>query len=279
MESQLEELQLITCSLLPGELFSFVEHCAAWQTLFELYLSSGLQSSSDTELPLCRFMVSLENYPRIHFEVEFPRSYPQKDKPNVLVKGEGVTRAEQEEWIKVVQERLDEILVGGMEYPVYQLLSTHLIPMLHEAAEAQAEAQETTVSIPNSSSDNLNQNQHHHALLTSHHLISPTKRRNLQLWSSQLSLCGFNKVGYPGVIYAEGTKENVEDFVGRIKGMNWLALRVRFIEALETEGVEEARRWKEFEKVGEVVEEMRRIGREKWIVEMGIGSSHSGKNE
>ncbi|EEB95628.1 hypothetical protein MPER_05368 [Moniliophthora perniciosa FA553] len=61
--------------------------------------------------------------------------------------------------------------------------------------------------------------------------------------------------------------------------MNWLALRVRFIEALEAERVEGAGRWKELEKVGEVVEEMRRIGREKWIVEMGIGSSHSGKNE
>ena len=33
------------------------------------------------------------------------------------------------------------------------------------------------------------------------------------------------------------------------------------------------RRWVELEKVGEVMEEMRRLGREKYVVEMGIGSA------
>ena len=33
------------------------------------------------------------------------------------------------------------------------------------------------------------------------------------------------------------------------------------------------RRWAELEKVGEVVEEMRSLGREKYVVEMGIGSA------
>ena len=35
----------------------------------------------------------------------------------------------------------------------------------------------------------------------------------------------------------------------------------------------EKRRWIEFEKVGEVVEEMRRLGKESYVVEMGIGST------
>lgn len=115
----------------------------------------------------------------------------------------------------------------------------------------------------------------YHALLTSHHLISPNKRRSLQSWSASLLIAGFAKVGYPGVIYAQGQRENVEEFVANIKAMQWLALKVRFIEPLEGEPVVSApeKRWNEFQKVGEVVEEMRRIGREQFIVEMGIGSA------
>ena len=97
---------------------------------------------------------------------------------------------------------------------------------------------------------------------------------------------GFAKVGHPGVIYAEGAhRAAVEDFVARVRGMQWLALRLRFVEALpgddgdggskRTGGERSTRHgeWKEFEKVGEVVDEMRRLGRERFVVEMGIGSA------
>lgn len=68
----------------------------------------------------------------------------------------------------------------------------------------------------------------------------------------------------------------MEEFVGNIKAMQWLALRVRFVEPLPKDiqpQDAEKRRWIEMEKVGEVVEEMRRLGRESFVVEMGIGSA------
>lgn len=115
-----------------------------------------------------------------------------------------------------------------------------------------------------------------HALFTSHHLIAPKKRRALQQWSGALAVAGFAKVGYPGVIYAQGAQESVEEFVGNVKGMQWLALRLRFVEALPELGREaQAAGWNEFEKVGEAVEAMRRLGLEEWIVEMGVGSKSS----
>lgn len=113
----------------------------------------------------------------------------------------------------------------------------------------------------------------YHALFTSHHLKSPQKRRSLSQWSHELSLTGFAKVGYPGVIYCEGTKKDIEDFVSRVKSMQWLALRLRFVEPGPQTGSHAVREWAEFEKVGEVVEEMRRRGREGFVVEMGIGSA------
>jgi hypothetical protein len=118
---------------------------------------------------------------------------------------------------------------------------------------------------------------HYHALLTSHHLVSSQKRRSLQQWSSDLSILGFAKVGYPGIIYAQGVQAAVEEFVANVKAMKWLALRLRFIEPIEGAGDKRVleNSWVEFEKVGEVLEEMRRIGRENFILETGIGSAGS----
>lgn len=75
------------------------------------------------------------------------------------------------------------------------------------------------------------------------------------------------------MIYCEGSREDIEDFVSRVKSMQWLALRLRFVEPIPQTGNPDTREWSEFEKVGEVVEEMRRRGRESFVVEMGIGSA------
>lgn len=65
--------------------------------------------------------------------------------------------------------------------------------------------------------------------------------------------------------------------------MQWLALRVRFVEALAPNeqpnfaiDVEQQRdSWVELEKVGEVVDQMRKYGRESYVLELGIGSAGS----
>lgn len=145
--------------------------------------------------------------------------------------------------------------------------------MLHDAV------QEHTIEAKNQSAkeDSAKLQEIYHVLFTSHHLKSSTKRRHLQQWSASLSLDGFAKIGHPGVIYAQGERANLEEFVDNVKSMQWLALKVRFVEPvkvdiLQHEATAHTRTWKEFQKVGEVVEEMRKIGREEFVVEMGIGS-------
>ncbi|KAI0095173.1 hypothetical protein BDY19DRAFT_988938 [Irpex rosettiformis] len=76
-----------------------------------------------------------------------------------------------------------------------------------------------------------------------------------------------------GTFKALGTVRSPQTLIA----MQWLALRVRFVEPLPR--VKDLlpqdigkRRWVELEKVGEIVEEMRRLGREAFVVEMGIGS-------
>lgn len=77
------------------------------------------------------------------------------------------------------------------------------------------------------------------------------------------------------MIYAQGQKDDVEEFTDNVKAMQWLALKVRFLEPLphDLDASLLQRRWTEFQKVGKVVEEMKRLGRERFVVEMGIGSS------
>ncbi|KAJ3999047.1 hypothetical protein F5050DRAFT_1088851 [Lentinula boryana] len=279
MEPFLEELRLIECSLLPTEVFLFLEHCNGWAEALQSYASFGHSDSLEQlDLPLPGFHIGLENY-NVWFEVTLPLSTSDKQNHTLVsVKGESISRDQQENWQRIIKERLRDI--GDSEYPIYQLVTSHLLPMLHE--ELDRKVSETIpaqgeVSSERSSNFILS-NTIHHALFTSHHLVSPTKRRNLQQWSLSLSVSGFAKVGYPGVIYAEGTQENIEEFVDNVKAMQWLALRLRFMEPVPKEGGSGydalgRPHWKEFQKVGDIMGEMRRIGREKFVLEMGIGSS------
>ncbi|KAJ4495962.1 hypothetical protein C8J55DRAFT_414473 [Lentinula edodes] len=285
MERLLEELQLIHCSLLPAEIFLFLDHCNSWNDALQSYVSFGYSDSLEKlNLSSPSLHIGLENF-NVWFEVTLSLVQQQ---PLVAVKGEDISRDEQEKWQRIVKEKFNDI--GDSEYPIYQLFSLHLLPMLHEEADnIHADRETKLLELISAHEDALSLRSSHsssskviyHALFISHHLISPTKRRNLQQWSMSLSISGFAKVGYPGVIYAEGIRENIEEFVDSVKAMQWLALRLRFMEPAP-EGVDgyisaSQRRWTEFQKVGDVMEEMRRIGRQKYIVEVGIGSAKASK--
>jgi hypothetical protein len=145
-----------------------------------------------------------------------------------------------------------------------------LLPKLHEeglSGSVDSPEEQQNIRLPSETTP------YYHALLTSHHLVSPTKRRSLQRWSSELSICGFAKAGYPGIIYVQGAQENIEEFVSNVKSMQWLALKVRFTEPIDLGSDTHCQSWTEFQKIGEVLEEMRRWGRDRYITEMGIGSS------
>lgn len=123
----------------------------------------------------------------------------------------------------------------------------------------------------------------HHVLVTSHHLLSPTKRKNFLALASRLSLTGYSKVGHPGIYYAIGDKEDLEEWLREVKSWNWLALRVRVgIEPTPEEQLsrnhEDGARggkgrgdWVELEKIGEALEWMRKRDKDKMLLDIGIG--------
>ncbi|EMD32605.1 hypothetical protein CERSUDRAFT_68618 [Gelatoporia subvermispora B] len=283
----LEELHLLKYSLLPGEDITFVpntDDAAWWETTLDAY-SRDANVLPAAPLSAPRFELKIDHAP-VRFQIELPPSYggelddgtPDVTRPLVSVRGDSISRSEQERWQVLVNETIDEL--QNSEYIVYELISAHLLPQLHAAYDNAASGS----CSPRSTEPKLPQqprSERYHALLTSHHLISPNKRRSLQQWSASLSLTGFAKVGHPGVIYCEGAQEQVEEFVANVKAMQWLALRVRFVEPAPGDSKQAPsdeprdRPWVELEKVGEVMEEMRRLGRENYVTEMGIGSARA----
>ncbi|OBZ79802.1 RWD domain-containing protein 2B [Grifola frondosa] len=251
----------------------------SWSDILDAY---STESHISTELATpAQFLVKVEGA-SLWFCVELPPHYGDeyrpgaKNVPQITIKGDNLGRAEQERWQTIVKDTMQSL--DHSEYPVFELVSMHLLPLLHAECDAAPEPPDTVCAPAPAPSEP----EHFHALFTSHHLVSPTKRRSLHHWAGELALAGFAKVGHPGVIYCEGPRAAVEEFVARVKSMQWLALRLRFIEPLAlvrdtaADGGVVHGTWVEFEKVGEVVEEMRRLGREHYVMEMGIGSAGTG---
>ncbi|KAK9900307.1 hypothetical protein P389DRAFT_10611 [Cystobasidium minutum MCA 4210] len=73
------------------------------------------------------------------------------------------------------------------------------------------------------------------ALLWAHHLLANSKRKDIQHWSTELKVWAIAKIGYPGVMVFEGLEEDVDEFIKRIKALQWYALQVRYEETFEAQ--------------------------------------------
>ncbi|KLO20107.1 DUF1115-domain-containing protein [Schizopora paradoxa] len=284
--AQLAELRLVFASLLPDESLNFADGAEEWRAFVE---DDGDNATATlTVLPSfsspttdCRFEVKVRNAP-MWLEIELPRLYPTGTSALVSVKvNDDVERREQEKWQAIVKELLSDSCVGREEHPILELLSIVLpqIRDFHETHTVKAQAQAAQAS-PSESASKPKTPVIHHALFTSHHLISSDKRRSMQKWASDLSLQGFAKVGYPGAIYCEGEEENVEEFVSNVKAMQWLNLHLWFAEPvpnhlLQPEGLGASKAWTELERVGDVLRYMQKLGREEFVLDVGLGSGRN----
>ena len=157
------------------------------------------------------------------------------------------------------------------------MVSTHFLPILQEHL---AETQDTTPAKDNTSQQVTYQPGH--LLFTSHHLLSPTKRRLLTSLSSSLHLKGFGKVGYPGIIYAQGDLCDLEDFAREVKSWQWLALKLRVLEP-DTSNEKTMRpgrgEWQEVSKIGEALEWLRGVEKAYLLTDSGFGANPSDKKK
>lgn len=107
LKKQLEELQLITCSLLPGESITYLQDDLAWTKLLEDLTVNSEGLSVPSGLRPAHFQTKVENA-KIWFEADL--SYVNTSRPpQVSIKGEDMTRFEQERWRQIVQDKILEI--------------------------------------------------------------------------------------------------------------------------------------------------------------------------
>jgi hypothetical protein len=104
LTNQLEDLHLLRCSLLPGELLIFLDDSDTWCSLLESY--PDIAYSPTGNFSDAHFQIKLDNT-NIWFEVELPRFYPGTP-PIVFVKGD-IAREIQERWQTVVKQTLQEL--------------------------------------------------------------------------------------------------------------------------------------------------------------------------
>ncbi len=177
-------------------------------------------------------------------------------------------------------------------------MTTHFIPLLSESQfgfspESPPASSSTTGSRKTPDADDQPE-KCHHTLFISHHLIAPSKRKDLLALSKQLNLRGFCKIGYPGILYVCGGKDEVEDWTREVKTWQWLALRsksgveecaplddgpredvrTRNDTEVQVKGKEKGE-WKEVDKIGEALDWLRGYGREEILLNLGFG----GKSE
>jgi Protein of unknown function (DUF1115)/RWD domain len=60
-----------------------------------------------------------------------------------------------------------------------------------------------------------------------HHIKSPAKKREIVDSAAELSLGGFWKEGFPGIIIIEGDSEDVQEYVRRLQRLRWQHMVVR----------------------------------------------------
>lgn len=117
LQRQLEELNLIKCSLMPGETLRFVSG-SPWEDQLRVY-SDTPELVSNEHLGSARFELRVDDA-KLWFDVELPQSYPSEDGsvlPSVLVRGDEISRSEHERWQAIVKHLLAE--VSDSEYVHY----------------------------------------------------------------------------------------------------------------------------------------------------------------
>ncbi|KAG8970825.1 hypothetical protein FRC03_000042 [Tulasnella sp. 419] len=302
--AKFEEILLIRDTLLPGEVIRLEDDItlcddhnrtspsgqSSGLTLseaFDAYRTSGhldpKLDSAQYYLPLTFDIITHGITINVTLQPSYPDDWSDEAISINLRSGE-FSKVDHKHW----KDAIDAAVVDARSrdddrYLVFHALCDTVLPQIANDAEQRMQNATMLADPPlNQSLENPCSSEYFHTLFTSHHLVSTQKRKSLSNWCSGSStLRGYAKVGYPGIIYVEGSKEEVSDFTQNVKSMQWLALRLRFAEALLEEersagaAGSQGGRWKELEKVGEVVDEMRRMGREKYILDLGIGSGPS----
>ncbi|GAA5899178.1 hypothetical protein JCM5296_000358 [Sporobolomyces johnsonii] len=214
MEAIKEELLVLQASLVEGELEWADEECeAAWESV----LSDA--SPLTAVLPLPRLRLRLASHAQL--EINYRADAP----PEFSLHSATLDRDDQMRLATEVERQKEELGCDDPSLPgftIFTSLQEYLAANPVKAPSRSSQDLPRTASPPKSGPLQLKT-----TLIWSHHLLATSKRKDIVAWSTELTLFGISKPGYPGVIVVEGAKEQVDEFVWRIKQLQWKALQIR----------------------------------------------------
>lgn len=116
---QLDELRLIKCSLLPNEILQFIDDSddSTWEQLLDEYGTSVASSEMISHLGArhirpAEFLIKMDGQVNVKFwfKVKMPDLRGGSNRTAVVsIKGDYLSRAEQERWQDVIRERQGEV--------------------------------------------------------------------------------------------------------------------------------------------------------------------------
>ncbi|GAA5828241.1 hypothetical protein JCM11251_002653 [Rhodosporidiobolus azoricus] len=213
LEAIKEELLVLQASLVEGEMnWDEEDERSVWQPV----LSDERPLQDDLPVP----SLSLTLSPKVDLAVLYRAHGPPAFSLHTLV----LEREEQASLAHVVEEKAKEVQDEPLPvFTLYTALQEWIASNpLMSSRQPSAEPAPAPPRRPKPGPLQLKT-----TLLWSHHLLATSKRKDIVAWSTELELWGLAKPGYPGVIIVEGLKEGVDEFVHRIKQLQWKALQVR----------------------------------------------------
>lgn len=159
-------------------------------------------------------------------EIKYPLDYPHESTVVFTVHCPSLARGWMERLVRALTclatAHCGELVVMNLYQKMREILGEW-----EQAMHMEKQSQQTNRVLKLSGSPNRQRMVLGRRALYSHHIISSTKRACIREWVKELTLGGFSKIGWPGVIIVEGAEVDVQEFVRRLQHMRWKQLVVR----------------------------------------------------
>lgn len=216
-----EELSLLRSTLLPEE-FAWrgsPDEQKVWESDYDAFQNGRTPSSSQVHVSLCVNQV-LGIWLHVKLDVT-------QETPTMTVMVQRSDIISQEKLSMMAQDRLQQLASQGSSssslHADLPFRTFDVLTLLQEyASSIQEEKKDQILSHPvietTSDRDAFTPSMlMHRVLFWSHHLVSPTKRKQFAAWCPELQVWGLYKLGYPGFLVFEGAKDDVTEIAKRVK--------------------------------------------------------------
>ena len=196
--------------------------------------------------------VELENHSLIELFCSFPHSYPRV-KPESFVRSQVLTREAQKEINEDLGRYLSSLDCGELcVLPAIQWIQENGLVYTDRRQSDVQELYQAEGSIGHKKKEKPEKKpgKFCRMWLYMHHIYSKTKRKVILEWSGDYRLTGFSLPGKPGVVCLEGNEDDVNDYFGRLRRLNWKKITCRHREAGdESLSFDEQRKFKGFDEI------------------------------